>query len=348
MKLLNRIACLIGLCLLPLLVEAARMEGLFQAEVEVAGRESAARDAGLQEALREVLVRVSGSSNSLSEPAVRSLLKQPGRFVQQFRYRKEAGESPDASDRLLLWVQFDGVALEKEIRRSGLPFWGRERPDILVWLAIDDQGRRFLVSEHTEHAAAGFVRRAAVRRGLPMTLPLLDLEDQRAVQFTEVWGGFTGALEEASERYRPRVILVGTLGRSRMDAEWRTRWTLLADGGSQNWTAHAQNLDLAVSRGVHEAAEWLSLQYAVVTSDVRTRPLVVEGIQGLQDYARVHDYLAGLTSVDRVQVVRVSDQEVEFHLQLSAEERNLLQIITLGKVLESVQDPSFWRFRIRP
>jgi hypothetical protein len=49
-----------------------------------------------------------------------------------------------------------------------------------------------------------------------------------------------------------------------------------------------------------------------------------------------------------VQVARVSGQEVEFNLQLRAAERNLLQVIRLGKLLQQSGDPSAWRFQLNP
>jgi hypothetical protein len=78
------------------------------------------------------------------------------------------------------------------------------------------------------------------------------------------------------------------------------------------------------------------------------RSLVVEGIDGIEEYARVYRYLASLTPVDQVQVVRVAPPEVQFDLTLSAQERSLLQVITLGRVLQPEGDPLAWRFRLRP
>ena len=70
--------------------------------------------------------------------------------------------------------------------------------------------------------------------------------------------------------------------------------------------------------------------------------------EALAAYARVSRYLKALTPVEQVQVTRVDGQEVEFDLRLSADERSLLQVITLGKMLQRVDDPSSWRFRYIP
>ena len=55
---------------------------------------------------------------------------------------------------------------------------------------------------------------------------LLDLQDQRAVQFTDVWGGFVGSVESASQRYRPQVILLGKLARPRGRLPRRNCWRM--------------------------------------------------------------------------------------------------------------------------
>lgn len=344
MKLLILRFCIAGLLTLVLgsaAVQAARLDNLFEAQVEAAGRDSASRNDALQRALQQVLVRVTGSSDGLQEPGARALLQEPGRFVQQYGF---AQTGPEA---LALWVQFDGIALAKEIREQGLPYWGADRPDVLVWLAVDNNGQRFLASEAAEDSVAGAVRAAAQLRGLPVTLPLMDLQDQRAIEFTDVWGGFIGAIESASQRYRPQVILVGKLGRSRAGG-WRGDWNLLGAASDRDWSGHAATLKQAVEQGIGDAAQWLALRYAVVAGDAGKRALVVEGVRNLQDYARVYNYLSSLTPVDGVQVIRAAGDQVEFNLVLNAADRNLLQVIRLGRTLQAVEDPSSWRFRLGP
>jgi hypothetical protein len=327
-------------------LQAGRVQTLFQAEVQAAGRDTAGRDAALSLALEEVLVRLTGSAESLQTPAARGLLKEPGRFVEQFRFR-ETPAGTGRSEQLSLWVQFDGVALAREVRAAGLPYWGRERPDMLLWLAIDDRGRRYLVSETVEPSASN-VRAAGKQHGLPLTLPLMDIEDQRAIQFTDVWGGFAGTIAAASRRYRPQVVLTGRLERTAASGGWRTVWQLSDDGNSQSWKGHAASLDAALDAGLGDAAEWLAVRYAMVSGDSGMRSLVVEEISSLEDYARVSTYLASLSPVDKVSVLRAEGREVEFNLRLSADAGSLQQLITLGRMLQPVDSDAAWRYRLNP
>jgi hypothetical protein len=336
----------VSLLLGPPLARATRLDHLYEAEVPAAGRDAGARDAALGVALEEVLARLTGSRAAPQTAAGARLLESPGRFVEQYRFN-ESPASDDQPRRLMLWAQFDGVSLARELRQVGLPYWGAERPDVLVWLAVDDRGRRYLLSESGERPAAEAMRQAAQRRGLPLTLPLLDLEDQGALQFTDVWGGFFGRIETASQRYQPQVILTGRLERAAQGG-WRAEWQMADQGNRQSWTSRADNLESAIDTGVSDAAAWLAQRYAVISTQAGMRPLVVDGVRNLDDYARVSRYLASLSPVDRVDLVGVKDQEVEFNLKLSADERNLRQLISLGRVLQRADDPTAWRFRLNP
>ncbi len=335
--------------MLPAAVSAARVTDLYTVETEVEGRAPAQRQAGMQAALAEVLLRMVGSQALLQEPAIRQLTDRAQTYVDQFRYREQAAEEPDAPGRLLLWVKFDGVALTRALRERGLPVWGQERPDMLVWLAIDDGGRRYLMSEQSDQPAAEVLRRAAQRRGLPVLLPLMDLDDRRQVRFADIWGGFLGAVQQASQRYRPQVVLVGRLHRDRSGG-WQARWVLMQDdAGLQNWELRSGTLEEAIDNGIGESAGLLALRYAVQSGAPagNTRRLRVTGVDSLAAYARVRRYLGSLSPVDRVEVARVQGDEIEFSVRLNGEERNLLQVIAIGRVLEPVAGGAPWRYRLR-
>lgn len=327
--------------------QPARLEHLFQAEVDAGGQDSAARDEALRRALQQVLVRVTGSEEVLRATPGQSLLSDPGRYVQQYRFREQAPEVEGQPRRLRLWVQFDGVALEKDLRRLGLSYWGRERPDVLVWLAVDDRGRRYLVPEGDNGPAARALRRVAAARGVPLTLPLMDLQDQRAVDFTDVWGGFLGSLRDASQRYHAQAILVGRVGRT-ASGGWRGRWTLLGGGSRQQWTSAAAGLEDVIAAGVGGAAGRLAASYALSTADASVYPLIVEGIGNLEDYARASRYLASLSPVDEVQVASVDGDQVRFELKLNGSDRGLRRIIGLGRTLQPLAGPDERHYRLNP
>jgi len=346
--LMLRRVLLCGLCLLVFDQHAlaARLDTLFQADALATGRDPEARQVALQQALATVLVRITGDAAMADSGVVQPLLSKPGRFVAQFRFNEIPPIAPDEAPELRLWAQFDEVALTRELRKLGLPYWGRDRPDVLVWLAVDDNGRRFLVSDTSQNPFADALRDAAQRNGLPASLPLLDFQDQQAVSFSDLWGGFQGAVQQASERYRPQVVLIGRVSRSH--SGWKGQWSLLGAGASQNWSAHGDSGEDVVQQGLSEATGLLASQYAVVASDRTSHLMTVQGINRLEDYAQVQTYLTSLSPVEQVQVAMVKGDAVQFSLQLNTSEQSLEQLIRLGRVLQPVAtgDNAPWQFQL--
>lgn len=329
---------------------AARVDTLFQADALASGRDREARQAALGQALATVLIRITGDKMVAGSEATQALLRDPGRFVSQFRFNEIPAEIRGEAPELRLWAQFDEVALTRELRQRGLPYWGRDRPEVLVWLAVDDQSDRFLVSDTSLNPLVKEVRAAAQQHGLPVSLPLLDLEDQRAVTFSDLWGGFLGTVQQASERYRPQVVLVGRVERSR--GGWSSQWSMLGAGVRQNWTLHGDSAEASIQAGLSELAGLLATQYAVVASDETSRLVSVQGIGKLEEYAKVQRYLASLSPVEQVQVAMVADDAVQFSLRLNTSEQSLMRLIRLGRVLEPIASgmadipDASWQFRL--
>lgn len=337
---------LVSVLTVPVPATAVRLDHLHEVEVEATGRDTAARDAALARALQEVLVRLTGGGTALQGAAAAGLLAQPGQYVEQYRFIETPGAEREA-DGLKLWVQFDGVSLARDLRRAGLPYWGPERPDVMVWLAIDDRGRRYLAAESGTQPVSDFLLQAGRQHGLPLTLPLMDVEDQQAVAFTDVWGRFSGRLDSASRRYHPQAMLSARLERAGA-GEWRGDWQLDDGGIRKDWSTRGGDLQAALDAGIADAAEWLAQRYAVISTASGLHTLVVEDVRSLDDYSRVYGYLAALSPVDRVDVLRVEQHTLELSLTLSADEHSLLQLIALGRVLQRVDDPAVWRFRLQP
>ena len=116
---------------------------LFESEVVVRDQTPAVRTDAFRIALSRTLVKVAGDPSVLASEPAQALLKDPARLVQQFRYFTEQSVSPPL---LKLWVRFDGDAIRRALQQQGMSYWGSERPDTLVWLAVEDRGKRYIVA----------------------------------------------------------------------------------------------------------------------------------------------------------------------------------------------------------
>lgn len=326
----------LGLLLLGLLLWlppafAVQMEDLYEAEVPVENRDRPQRQQALQAALAQVLVKITGNRSAPEFPELQALLESAPRYAQQFRYREVPGGQPP----YVLEVSFDGPALERAVAEQGLPVWGRERPAVLVWLAVQEPGRRYLVGGDSGGPAREAMEAVGRARGVPLIFPLLDLEDRGRVSFADVSGGFVETVRAASARYRPDAILMGRAYRP-ASGGWEVRWRLLyAERDGEDWQSTGGTLEAALDAGVHALAGTLAgrLASSGLAEQASGTLVVVSGVRTLQDYMRVSRYLGGLGPVTAKRTYRVSADRAEFLVQARGGARDLERIIGLGDEL---------------
>jgi hypothetical protein len=334
------------LWLASLAVQAAGGQDLFEAEVPVTSQQPAERSTAMQQALSEVLVRVTGQRELLRTGQVRPLLDDASRFVQQYRYFTVPDSTPP---KLMLRVRFDGDGVRQALREQGVAYWGdTERPDTLVWLAVEERGRRYIVSAQDGTVARAQVQQAARQRGVPLLFPLMDLQDQAQVRFSDIQGGFFDRVLEASERYSPQAILIGRLNLS-PSGSWVARWNLRVAGNTTTWTDTDSQLTGVARAGIDNVADSLASRLAVTDSGTigNQVSITVEDINTLAAYARVTNYLGSLTAVRQMQVVQVAGTSVDYDLQLNGSLQGLTQTIIIGTVLEPATGEMPGSYRVR-
>ena len=331
------------LYLLPLLAVAADT-ALFESEVIVTDQTPAVRSAALRNALGAVLVRVTGQAGVTATESARALLASPEQLVQQYRYFTESGQDPPL---LKLWVRFDGDAIREALQQQGVAYWGGERPDTLVWLAVEDRDNRYIVAADD----AGEVRRlldaAARSRGVSLLLPLMDLEDQAQVRFADLWGGSFNAVDGASRRYKPPAVLIGRVQRM-ASGGWAARWQLTMGGNNRGWSDSHPQLAALLQQGLDDLAD---VQVALLSASNHAAASELEinvaGITTLADYARAGNYLAALSTVRDLQIQEVTPTRVQYRLRLSGNLQDLLRTVAIGSVLEPAGDGIDGSYRLR-
>ena len=333
---------LLILACLPVSSFGAKVSGLYEAEVKVFSQKRSERSLAMISALAEVLAKVSGQRDAIKVGNVAKAAKRPARFLQQYRYRALPDEErqreletakPGAEPQMVLF-RFDKAAVDKVLRENDLPVWGATRPATLVWLAVEDEGRRYMVGSDSAEPLREELLRETRRRGLAVLLPLMDLEDQRTLSFSDVWGGLRESIDQASRRYRAEAVLVGRLYRPR-GGGWQGQWTLLEDGFLQSWRGVGVLPTELLDEGVAGAIDVLASRYAPAAGQQQTGflPVTVTDVRTLDDYARVSRYLKSLQQVSQVHAARVEADRITFELDVQGSPESFSKTVSLGNVL---------------
>ncbi|MCG6868356.1 MAG: DUF2066 domain-containing protein [Gammaproteobacteria bacterium] len=330
-----RLRALLLVCLLcAASAHGVPLDTLYDAEAPVATGEEPDRNKGFRDALAEVLVRLTGKTDAARRPESQEILGRAGDFVEQFRYRDSGLEEPA----YLIWVRFDGPALEEAVSQAGLPVWRSERPAVLVWLAVaGGVGDRRLLGESDAEPATRTLKDAATRRGVPVVLPLLDLEDRKHVGVADVAGGFDDNVRHASVRYGPDAVWIGH-ARGGRDGYWKVDWRLYLGSEVLDWRSEGTSLQGAVEQGVEGLADRLGARLAVLDRSQSPDRVILEvdGVASMRDYARLQRYLSGVGRVSVFRPWRVEPGHAAWLLQLRGNPDDLVSEISLGTTLTEV------------
>jgi hypothetical protein len=326
---------LVTLALLCLPAGAVEVPTLYTAEVPYDQDVRNPRARAYEVALREILLRVSGSDLAGNAQAVAELFPDPASFVMQFR--------PGADE--TLWVSFDGQAIEQTLRNAGETVWGSERPLTLVWLAVDwGQGEREIIAaddpDRSRYESRSIDRNRRVRelllefaerRGLPLVFPLLDTTDLQMVTFADIWGGFDEMILNASERYEANSILIG---RIRPSSSQSSRWTYYFGGAETPLTGSP---DVVVGR----IADLLADEFAVAGDmPVEAVALNVSGIGTIDDYGSVHSILRDVPLIEQFSVREVVGDRVSYQVDVRGGANRLRRALRFNGLTEqTMEDP---------
>lgn len=318
---------------------AVTMTGLYEARVPVTDQSSSGRSAALQQAFAAVLVKVTGSRAAAG--ALATVLGNPSQYMQQYRYEKVTDPTqPTAPPTQVLWAKFDPTVVGNALRGAHAPQWGVERPRTLVWIALGDvPGGRVLTAADNTYLMQALLT-AAQQRGVELVFPQMDGPDKNAIGVPDLTGFNAERIRQASERYKPDAMLVGSvtpLGTGQFAAHWE----LVSADRIESWDTPAGDEVLVAVDGVQTSADRYAARYAIApdAGDLNGVPLEIDKVTSLDAYAKVLSYLGSLTSVRAVHVERVAQGSLYLSVDVHGSLDNLESALVLGGSLTTASAP---------
>jgi hypothetical protein len=235
------------------------------------------------------------------------------------------------------------------VRQAGLPIWWTNRPQTVVWVVVDEPGqRRILGADDSSSLVQGLLAQAD-RRGLPVALPLMDLDDSVLVSVSDVWGKFTDALNVASARYGAAQYLIGRLrvqeilGERFYSGEWQLMKVQAGENPLNLLKANKPNAFVAAGvRGfqaqkiagvarsaVDLATTSLAEEYAIFSRDRQNHLIRVSGLDNLQSYSKLVVYLQDFEFIERVDVLALQDDVISLQILSSATLERLVTLLAM-------------------
>jgi len=314
--------------------QAGKVTELYQAQMQVPEQSSLPDARQIRQGFAQVLVRVAGQRTVLGKPLVQQQLDSAGTYLERYAYQStnQVTQTAEGTQRLQqLTLDFSPVAVNDLLNRAGVALVGEQRPVILLWLASDQYGNPEFMG--TDSRYFSLLSQVAAERGIPLQMPLLDLQDQGALPVSDLWGLFATPIEDASLRYRPDVVLAARL-QNRPDGSAEVSWMLIDRGTPQRQQAQGSAEQVLTQMLQATADQLFAPQVQTDLSQLQSGlALQVSNLQSFDAYLRLVDLLRSLPVVRAVNPDTIVSGSVTLRLELEGSEQQLQQAVALDNRL---------------
>jgi len=333
-------------------VNAVEVTDLYQAKVKVSSQAKKDRDSAIKEAMRGVLLKVGGHESILSNATIKSAFNNFQQYLIQFSFQKTTKQA-------YLIASFNEEKIKQLFAKAELPLWGNLRPQILLWL-IDERGlTRTIISESSHSKYPQFIRQFSEKRGLPISLPLMDITDLSEIRISDVWGRFAEPIRKASVRYQAETSIVIRLSNSSLVLnnekindecdllcrqnnfvlDWRmyTQENPIEQSFSKKY--QGSNRELLLLHALNDITQEIYQYYALNSNDNKQLIIDVANVNSMARYVEVCTFLENLSSVDSVSLIVAKGENRRFKLHLLGSDKSLLASLKLNKNLQQYVDP---------
>ncbi len=324
--------CLMVACLSlsPRVYALQDADWLYSVEQPVAAQSDAERTRAASEGLLVVLTRLTGLVSVPRNEWIAAALARPSAYYNRFVFTSKP--LPNGGEQRYVRVTFQSAAIQTLLREAGLPVWWSKRPTVMAWVVVDTSGERQILSSASRHPLVSALRERGQLRGLPLVLPLMDLDDNLAVSAADVWGKVGQSLDAAASRYDADIVLVGRITRNPgfllTTQPYRGDWEVWVDGRPMAENFSAANAAEAAALGLDMIANRLAEQFAVLPRPLQVQRLAVAGLADTASYAEFMRYLESLEFIDRVAVTALAPDALQIAVASRAQAEQLEMLLT--------------------
>jgi hypothetical protein len=341
-------------------VLAVEVSSLYQGKVEIENQSTANRRKAIKAALSVVMVKVGGTQKILAKPEVRKAINNYNLYLSQYQYET------DEQGALYLQAQFNESKVNKVFQSHNLPLWGSLRPQTLIWLVEEDMLSRKVVSSMSSSQLPTVIQKSSQTRGLPVIMPLMDLEDSQNIALSDVWGKFYQPLSQASQRYDAESIVVmrlsnaslvsseefqhnkneqvvvncGLLCRNEKDKiYYALDWSFVNDKNSMSKQYTGVDKTFLIKEALDDITEQTYEKYALLTSEKQKFTIEVANVNSIETYMEIFRFLDNLSNVRGVTLNEAEGIKRIFTLDIIGSEEAFLQALALNNELQQYIEP---------
>jgi len=296
------------------LEEELILDPYYSFKISLDGPDRLSIEKAMSEAMRGILLKVSGYSKTLEMPVVRRLISSPEDFVNEYQII-----SGQVDNSLMINFSFNKKKLKDFISNNGLPIWTAKSSKVLFYfpclysnqLDLDYQENYKRCLKHHED-----LELLATSRSLIMISPTLDLLDTTQLNSLDT-RDLTYTLNKISRRYGLEDWLVcfevDEYGRPLEEIICQSNFNKLRSSSSKAITSLADN----VSK---------KSRLSIDRNNESTVMVLMENVDSYLEYVEIRNLLDSLLLISSHNLSEIRGSNLYFNLQINGNSSDLRKI----------------------
>lgn len=327
--LFTQIFCfVIGLFLVNSSVQAGTIIDLNKAVVPLVSQDQRSQRDAYRTALDQVLIKLTGDTVFIQHPEYAKLRSDVMRFVTSTQFVEGQANQ--------LLVIFNQDLLERWIKRNGLPLWGAQRPEGLLWLIEQSypNKERLVLTDSSASNTRALLETQLFNRGITLDLPLMDIVDVNLVSEIDIWGQFIDTLHEGAQRYNTPYTVGVRLVEKAPDT-WVLDYFVKSDMALRLQQLTGNSKAQLIGAFVSDYAQFQAQKYALdtarfVDNTQLQHEIAISGVTNITILSEIETYLTSLSIVEKAQLVTQKGFSSTFNIKLLGSPEQLHQILLSG------------------
>ena len=306
--------------------QADEVSDLYQATVPVPDRTQLSKEAGIDQAFAQVIIKLTGNSGVMQLPQLSPFLPDPRALMDAVGYSDLSQKDEADTTSIGLDVSFDQQLVDRIVHQAQLPILPSSRPRFLIWLITDDinYGRRFIHEAVTQQnllddyapQLLSIMDSAMHDRGIPYLMPIYDLEDQLSLPVNQAWSLNTDLITSAARRYKADGWFAIRLYTA-SNGEIRGAWAFEKSGKRSFNDFRGTEMEPTLKLAVDDILDSLLQDFTYLPQlDTNQLLVQVEGVSSLQHYRSVLEFFRNIQMVGSVQLFSVEGERLVLAMEV--------------------------------
>ncbi|MBF0264749.1 MAG: DUF2066 domain-containing protein [Gammaproteobacteria bacterium] len=236
-----------------------------------------------------------------------------------------------------LKVTFNPIATNQILKKYNLYPWLSIRPDTLLWLSVDVNNKRSILSPVITPKIFDLLRQQAKESGLGIKFPYADLQDIQRLSINDLWDDFSDTILSASQRYHTPSILTSRVHLGSQN-QWYANWSLYIVNKEIKWQSQSDKLESLLRNGITDLLFRLSKHFKIKDSDRIDNQISIKvnNVTSYIDFQRLESYLKKVSVINNFKLKFVTGDSLLFQINFVGSKEHLLQNLAWGDVLQQL------------